>query len=130
MSHSTSNVVSLLPVRLDLLLVRGTANPLLVTLAHPETEAPYDITLDTIVLTVRDGLTGSVFLTKSNGPGSHSDPEAGQTILDLTAADLADATHAGVVYDYQYEIRRVQPSGAPNTFFAGIFRLKPTPGPV
>ena len=80
-----SHVLSLLPIRLDILLVRGKAAPLRATFAHPDTAVPYDITLDTITLTVRDGYTGAVLFTKSNAPGAHEDPENGVTVLDITA---------------------------------------------
>ena len=121
-----SHVLSLLPIRLDILLVRGKAAPLRATFAHPDTAVPYDITLDTITLTVRDGYTGAVLFTKSNAPGAHEDPENGVTVLDITAADVADPGNEGVEVDYTYAINRIEPGGAATVFWQGIFRLKPT----
>ena len=123
-------VASLLPVDVDLLLTRGTDVRLRATLANRVTGAAYDITNDTITLTVRDGYTGAVFLTKSNAPGEHLDPEAGQTRFHLTKAELADTANADETIDRRYEIRRILADGDEVVFFRGIFRLTPTPAPV
>lgn len=124
-------VTSLKAIRMDLLLTRNTDVRLEVLFQNPVTLVPYDLTNDTIKMTVRDGFTGAaLFATKVISPGSHSAPTSGLTRILLTKTDLLDAAHAGIEYDFQHEIRRIVPSGDEVVFFSGICRLYPTPSPV
>lgn len=121
------SVASFLPVRLDLLLVRATDNVIEVTLSNPNTGTAYDITSDTITLTVRDGYAGTQLFTKSNAPGSHTTPASGVTRFSISRTDIADVANAAITKDFRYEIRRSVGGTNEVVFFDGLFRLAPSP---
>lgn len=83
------------------------------------------ITSDTVTLTVKDSRGGAVVFTKSNGPGSHSDPAQGETIFPITPADTATADSYAVT-TWVYEVRRVTGGGDVYSHLTGRFIVEPT----
>ena len=124
-------VASLLPVRVDLLLVRGTDNAWRVIFAHPTTGVRYDITGDTIIFTARDGYGPNAALLVEKRVTTHSNAGQGETIIAVTRAEIADAANAERDKTYQYAIRRKLASGGDESvWFQGELRLDATAPPV
>jgi len=95
-----------------------------------------DITLDDVVLTVKEKLTSAVALFSiGNGPGSpgsHVTPLQGRTRFTITEAQSTPpASVTDKAISWRYEIRRViNPLATPNGFpwFEGRFTLRAVVG--
>lgn len=111
------------PVCINLSIVWGTDNQLEVTITDGDGKA-VAINNDTIAMTVREEIGGALVWTKSNGPGSHSDPGLGQTIFEIDAADTATASTTAATW-WVYEIRRTTPASDTRVHISGSFIVRP-----
>jgi hypothetical protein len=85
---------------------------------------PIDISTDIVRFTVKDS-SGQVKLQKSNGPGSHFDPENGCTVFVIGEDDLSDPNEE---FEWQFEIRRIDLLAHEFVHIAGNFTVKPGVG--
>lgn len=111
------------PVCFNLVMVRETDNQLEVTITDGDGRA-LAIGADTIDFVVKDQIGGSVMFSKSNGPGDHSNPDLGQTIFDIEAADTAGASSSASTY-WVYEISRTTGGGETRVHIVGNLTVRP-----
>lgn len=111
------------PVQFCLAMVRGTDNQLEVTITDGDGRA-LAIGADTIDFVVKDQVGGSVMFSKSNGPGDHSNPDLGQTIFDIDAADTVGASATATTY-WVYEISRTTGGGETRVHIVGNLIVRP-----
>lgn len=88
-----------------------------------------DLTLETVKFTAKDGFGGTVMIaTKTNAPGSHSDPTAGKSIFVLSKLDLTTLTPTDQSLWY-YEVRRVFTGSLREVIYIqGTLTLQPSVG--
>jgi hypothetical protein len=111
------------PVCFNLTMVRGTDNQLEITITDGDGRA-LAIGADTIDFVVKDQPGGSIMFSKSNGPGDHSNPDLGQTIFNIDAADTSAASATAVTY-WVYEISRTTGGGETRVHIIGDFTVRP-----
>lgn len=112
------------PDCINLTIQRETDNQLEVVITDGDGKA-IAINNDTITMTVKDEPGGSVVFTKSNGPGSHSNPGLGQTIFTIAAADTSSASASTTTY-WVFEVRRIAAGGDERIHIKGDFIVEPT----
>ncbi len=87
-----------------------------------------DLTLDTVKLTARDSLGGTIKVQKTNPSGSHSAPLLGKTMFLLSKTDLTTGSRASSA-EWVYEVRRIM--GGSNqelVYMQGKLSLRPVVG--
>jgi hypothetical protein len=94
-----------------------------------EDGAALDITNDTIKVTVKDGFGGITMITTiTKGPGEHSDPTDGKTLITWTKAMTTTPFPTDELY-WKYEVRRVAATSlAEVVYIHGDFKLMPSVG--
>ena len=123
---NVESCTSIVPADQCLRIYRNTDSTFEAILTDARNE-PFDITLDTVVFTVRDFVGGALKIQKSNGPGSHIEPVNGRTSFDILKTDITDAQDGDRFY-WVYEIRRIQPSGKETVHITGDFIVDPEVG--
>lgn len=108
----------------DIRLPYGTDNELVAILQDGDGRA-IAITTDTVTMTVTDGRGGSTVFSKSNAPGAHSDPDQGETVFAILAADII-AADPHTTTTWLFEIRRTDNGGLSYSHLAGRFIVEPT----
>jgi hypothetical protein len=87
-----------------------------------------NISLDTIIFTVRDKPGGAIKIQIGNAPGAHKDPTNGVTEFTVTKTDtLGDSTFHSTFW--VFEVRRVRGiSGEEQVHIQGEFVIHPSVG--
>ncbi len=116
----------LTPAEIAISVLSGTDTTFEAILLDGEGEA-IDISADTVVLTVRDALGGTLKIQKTNAPSGHVDPTSGSTSFSVLATDVPDISPAEF-QNWVYEIRRVQASGDESVHIQGAFLVEPAVG--
>ena len=106
LAASEESTVCVKPDEQGICITRGTDNVFEVVITDGEGQV-IDITLDTIALTLRDKLGGTVQAQYLNLPGSHKDPINGVTEFTIPKAATATASTYHWTY-WVYEVRRIQ----------------------
>lgn len=112
------------PDQRNLIMQRGTDNTLTATITDGDGRAVV-ITNDTVQLTVKTGVGGDLVFTKTNAPGSHSDPANGETQFEIDPADTAAASETARTY-WVYDVRRIDVSAEERIHIRGDFTVEPT----
>lgn len=120
--------VSVTPAEQNISVVRGTDNTFEAILTDGEGEA-VDISLDTIVFTVRDKPGGTVKIQISNAPGTHKDAANGVTEFSISKADITNVSAIHSTF-WVFEIRRIRPGGAEQVHIQGEFVITPSVGGI
>jgi len=120
--------VSVTPAEQNISVVRGTDNTFEAILTDGDGE-PVDISLDTIVFTVRDKPGGTVMIQISNAPGTHKDGPSGVTEFAISKADITNVSAIRSTF-WVYEIRRIRPGGAEHVHIQGQFIITPSVGGI
>ena len=116
--------VCVVPDCYNLSIVRGTYNRFQIILTDGDNKA-IAINNDTVEFIIKDDPGGSVIVSKSNGPGDHSDPANGTTIFEIENADSLAANETTSTY-WSYEVRRTNPLGDVFVHITGQFTVRPT----
>lgn len=103
-----ATTVDLQPVEVDIYVEQESDNVIRFQLKKLSgvTWVPEDISLDTVVFTVRDDFGGTLMFQYENEPADHSDGVNGYTDFALLRTDL-DPGDRTSDYTWKYEVRRI-----------------------
>lgn len=120
--NELNEYVSVVPSKIHLELVKDADTEFEFTLLDGYGN-PVDLTVDSVILTVRNYRGGTVKLKKTNAPGSHENPTDGKTRFLISNSDIADTlTDAQTIWIY--EIRRVDAALREYVHIAGEFVVR------
>lgn len=113
----TCSGIVIRPACVDIILQQGTDATLEVILTDGD-GAAVDITNDTVTMTVRESIGGTLLFQKSNGIGEHNEPLRGSTLMVIEPADIPAA---GV---FVYEVRRLLQAGTERIHISGTLTIE------
>lgn len=118
--------LSIVPDQVDIAVVYGTDNYLVVQLTVDD--LAQDITLDTVVFTVRSTKYATTpLVTLTNAPGGHSTPTTGETTFLVTSEHTQILVPTrGRYKTFPYDIRRINSSGEEMVHIEGTFSVHPS----
>lgn len=88
---------------------------------------PMDISLDTVVLTVKDNLGGTTKIQKTNAPLTHIDGAQGRTRFEILPGDITE-TETRRPFSWIFEVRRITPALEEFIHISGAFEVLPEVG--
>lgn len=115
--------VALTPARFSLRIQRGSLTEFDCILTNAFGE-PIDISLDTVILTVKDALGGTLKIEKINLPLSHINGPQGRTRFAIEPGDIVDPASYFPI-DWVFEVRRVTPVPEEFVHITGPFIIDP-----
>ena len=119
-------IIELTPSENNLEVQRGMVTEFECNLTNAYLE-PFDISLDTVLFTVRDFKGGNLKIQKINLPLSHIDGPQGRTRFRLEVVDIVSAEIFRAL-SWVFEVRRITPANEDYIHIVGDFVVLPEVG--